>query len=238
MTRASEKIRNQLFDNQEVAFRTFQQRLIPNVAVEDMIGVRTSVLRKLAKQLQKESPDQCQEFLQDLPHRYFEENNLHGIFIEEEKDLDQALRQTEDFLPYINNWATCDIFAPKVFKKHPQEVYEKIKIWLTSDQPYTLRYGVGLLLANYLDGEFRGEMLDLVAQVPSQEYYVHMMIAWYFSTALVKQYSEAVPYLVNRKLDKKTHNKAIQKAVESRRLDNKQKEYLKGLRWKEAKARR
>lgn len=210
-------------------YKDFNKKLIPNISEDTMIGIRTPHLRQLAKNLWKEDFQKCLDFMDDLPHIYFEENNLHAFFIEEIKDLEECLKRTEQFLPYIDNWATCDTFSPKIFKKHPDILLKYIKKWLKSDRTYTVRYGIGLLLSNYLDAEFRREYLEWVCSVKSEEYYVKMMIAWYFSFALVKQYEEALPIIKEQRLEKWTHNKAIQKARESSRIAKERKEYLNTL---------
>ncbi len=219
-----------LFEMQDQKYKQFMQKLIPTVDPALVIGIRTPILRTLAKDYAKTSG--AKTFLQSLPHLYFEENNLHAFLIENLKEFDEAMAYTEAFLPFIDNWATCDIFSPKVFKKHPAEVYEKIKVWLASDHVYTIRYGVGLLLGNFLDSEFQPEMTALVANLSSEEYYVNMMIAWYFATALVKQYDAALPVLLEKRLERWTHNKAIQKALESHRVNDETKAYLRTLKIK------
>lgn len=229
-TKLEQDIRAQLFALQDLKYRDFHAKLVPTVEKDCYIGVRTPVLRKFAKVFSKQP--EAMEFLETLPHKYIEENNLHAFLIETFKDFDTALIYTEKFLPYIDNWATCDLFSPKLFKKHPNEVYEKIKLWLKSSHTYTVRYGIVSLLSNYLDSEFRPEMLDLVADIRSEEYYINMAIAWYFSIALIKQYDHALPYLKNKRLDKWVHNKAIQKAVESYRIPSETKQYLKSLKEK------
>lgn len=210
-------------------YKEFNQKLIPNVPAETMIGIRTPVLRNLAKRLFKERQAECMEFLEELPHCYFEENNLHAFLIEQMGDFEETLDRTEAFLPYIDNWATCDSFLPKVFKKRSKAMLPRIKKWLESGETYTIRYGVGLLLSNYLDTEFQPEYLEWAAAIQSEEYYVKMMIAWYFSMALVKQYDAALPLIKARRLESWTHNKAIQKARESRQISPERKEYLKTL---------
>lgn len=230
MGNAAAAIRSRLFKLQDLEYKEFVQKLIPTLDPCRVIGVRTPGLRRLAKELAG-APD-AEEFLACLPHSYYEENNLHAFLLEGVRDYERAMADTETFLPYIDNWATCDLFSPKVFRKHPGPVYEKIKVWIRSDQPYTVRYGIGLLLGNYLGEHFDREMPALVAGIRSQAYYVNMMIAWYFSMALVKQYDIALPFLTEQALTPRTHNKAIQKAIESRQIGHARKEYLKGLRVK------
>ena len=225
-------IQTRLFSFEDKGYKDFNKKLIPNIDGNTMIGIRTPVLRKFAKEFFKAEPEQVSDFIKDVPHKYFEENNLHGFFIENIKDFDEAVKETEKFLPYIDNWATCDSFSPKIFKKHHEEIYKKILVWIKSKHTYTVRYAIGLLLSNYLDEYFEPGMLELVSKIRSDEYYVNMMIAWYFSFALIKQYKTAIPYIENKKLDTFTHNKAIQKAIESYRIPNEVKELLRGMKVK------
>lgn len=222
-------IQAQLFTFQDEAYKDFNKTLIPTVDEKTMIGIRTPVLKKFAKQLFKTEPELAVAFFKMLPHRYFEENNLHAFLIANMTDFNAVVRETEAFLPFINNWATCDSFAPPVFKKHPNAVYQKVLQWIQSEHTYTVRYAIGLLLSNYLDEQFQPEMLELVSNVKSEEYYVNMMIAWYFSFALIKQYDAALPYLERQTLAPFTHNKTIQKAIESRRISPEIKNYLRTL---------
>ena len=230
MNKIEEEIRARLFELQDLKYRDFQCKLMPTVNPETVIGVRTPDMRKLAKEFSKSS--ETAEFLKILPHKYYEENNLHGHLIDTIKDYDHAVEAIDAFLPYVDNWATCDLMSPKVFKKHLPELYEKIKDWVKSDRTYTVRFGIEMLMSFYLDEHFQPEMLELVASVKSQEYYVNMMIAWYFATALAKQYDAALPFLQVQRLDKWTHNKAIQKAIESYRITDEQKAYLRTLKVK------
>jgi len=227
MSSIEEDVQSRLFELQDLKYKEFQCKLLPTVKPETVIGVRTPELRKLARKLYK-TPEAL-EFLEILPHKYHEENNLHGFLIEIIKDYDAAIAAVEAFLPYIDNWATCDLISPKVLKKQLSELYEKIKVWLRSGQTYTVRFGIEMLMSFYLDDNFRPEMLELVADVRSEGYYVKMMIAWYFSTALVKQYEAALPYIQEQRLEKWTHNKAIQKALESYRISDEAKAYLRTL---------
>ena len=219
-------ITDRLFELQDTGYRDFQSRLMPDVPKEKVIGVRTPALRKLAKELA--GTEEAAAFILQLPHKYYEEDNLHTFLICEMKDYDDCMAEVEQFLPYIDNWATCDCFTPKVFKKHRAEVYEKIKQWLGSAETYTVRFGI-VTLMDYLKTDFEKQMLSLVADIRSEEYYINMAIAWYFSMALVWQYNAALPYLTEERLDKWTHNKSIQKATESRQIDDKTKEYLRTL---------
>lgn len=225
-----EEIEARLFELQDLKYKDFQCRLIPTVNPDTVIGVRTPELRKLGKELSKR--DDIEEYLKDLPHKYYDQNNLHGFIIETGKDYDKTIQRLEAFLPYVDNWATCDLMSPKLFKKHLAELYIKIREWIDSGKTYTIRFGIEMLMSFYLDDEFKEEYLDLVAGVRSQEYYVNMMVAWYFATALAKQYDKTLPYIENHKMDKWTHNKAIQKAVESYRITDEQKLYLKTLKIK------
>ena len=222
-------IQERLFTFQDTDYKAFNKTLIPTVDEHTMIGIRMPVLKKFAKEFFKAEPEGVADFMNSVPHQYFEENNLHAFFIENISDFDTAIQETERFLPFIDNWATCDSFAPRIFKKYPDAVYQKILQWIQSDHPYTVRYAIGLLLSNYLDEQFRPEMLELVSNVRSSEYYINMMIAWYFSFALIKQYDTAISYIEKKKLDPFTHRKTIQKAVESRRISVEIKAYLKIL---------
>ena len=219
-------ITDRLFELQDTGYRDFQSRLMPDVPKEKVIGVRTPALRKLAKELA--GTEEAAAFILQLPHKYYEEDNLHTFLICEMKDYDDCMAEVEQFLPYIDNWATCDCFTPKVFKKHRAEVYEKIKQWLGSAETNTVRFGI-VTLMDYLKTDFEKQMLSLVADIRSEEYYINMATAWYFSMALVWQYNAALPYLTEERLDKWTHNKSIQKATESRQIDDKTKEYLRTL---------
>jgi len=229
MQSAQMPIQTQLFSLQDTAYKAFTQKLIPTVDEKTIIGIRIPGLRKFAKEFFKTGPAQTADFMKNLPHRYFEENNLHAFLIEHIKDFDTAIKETEIFLPFIDNWATCDSFKPPLFKKHPDAVYQKVLTWIQSAHTYTVRYAIGLLLSYYLDERFKPEMLALVSAVQSEEYYVNMMIAWYFSFALIKRYDAALPYIEKKTLSPFTHNKAIQKAIESRRISANIKAYLKTL---------
>lgn len=229
----TDEIREELFRLQDLDYRDFQSRLIPTMSTDRMIGVRTPELRKFAKELGKR-PDK-DEFLEDLPHRYYDEDQLHAFLLSEMKDYGECLAAVERFLPFVNNWATCDQMSPRVFRKHRTELLKPIRDWLVSEQPYTVRFGVGMLMEHYLDGDFDLAYPEMVARLRSDEYYVNMMIAWYFATALAKQYDAVLPFLEEQRLDDWTHNKAIQKAIESRRITPEQKAYLRGLKIKRQK---
>jgi 3-methyladenine DNA glycosylase AlkD len=224
-----EEIQKELFRLQDVQYRDFQAKLIPNIPPEAMIGVRTPALRSLAKQLARQ--EETREFLCLLPHRYFDENQLHAFILSELKDYDRCMDEVCRFLPYVDNWATCDTLIPKVFAKHHSELLQHIMVWIASDKTYTVRYAIGTLMRYFLNDEFDVKYPKMVAKVRSEEYYVNMMIAWYFATALAKQYDAVLPYIEERKLDKWTHNKTIQKAIESFRVTPEHKEYLKTLKY-------
>ena len=230
MTEAEKTVWEKLFALRDEGYRDFQAALMPTVQKKLIIGVRTPALRKLAKELSK--TPLAAEFIKTLPHKYYEENNLHAFLIEEIKDFDICVAELCRFLPFVDNWATCDMMSPKILKKYPERLLEQIKIWLLAGDTYTVRFGLGELMNCFLDENFRPEHLELAAAVRSEEYYVKMMVAWFFATALAKQYDAAAPYIENRRLEKWTHNKAIQKAVESYRVSAEQKEYLKTLKIK------
>lgn len=223
-------IRTELFKMQDMDYRDFNSKLVPTVDKESMIGIRTPELRKYAKQLGKSS--EIKEFLQALPHKYFDENQLHAFIISEIKDFKNCIAEINRFLQYIDNWETCDQLSPKIFKKHHSELFAYIKDWLKSDKVYTLRFGIGMLMEHFLDEDFDIIYPETVSKIRSDEYYVNMMIAWYFATALAKQYESIIPFIENRSLDIWTHNKAIQKALESYRISTEQKTYLRELKIK------
>lgn len=226
------KITEGLFALRDEGYRQFNAKLIPNVPMDRIIGVRTPALRSYAKSVAR-LPD-AERFLQELPHAYYEENNLHGALLSliYKNDIDEFLEALERFLPYVDNWATCDMLSPKIFKKHLPYVYKRVKKWLKSEHTYTVRFGIVTLLGYYLDEAFEPEMLRLVVDIRSEEYYIKMAVAWYFSIALVKQYDAAAAYIESRALEPWTHNKAIQKAIESRRIPPERKAYLKSLKVK------
>ena len=224
------RIREELFGLQDKEYGAFSAKLNPTIDPDTVIGVRTPALRKLAKQLIKE--DRFKEFLQDLPHDFFDENQLHAFIISEIKDYELCMEELEKFLPYIDNWATCDQMTPKVFKKHKSELLEKVKEWIASQETYIIRFGIKMLMSHFLDDNFDKKYLEMVATIRSEEYYVNMMIAWFFATALAKQYEQTLPYIEEKRLEDWTHNKAIQKAVESNRISAEQKQFLKTLKVK------
>lgn len=223
-------VQERLFELQDLKYRDFHAKLMPTVPKESVIGVRTPALRKFAKEFGR--MDGAEEFLKQLPHVYYEENNLHGFLVAEMKDFSQCIEELDKFLPYVDNWATCDLMSPKIFKKHLPEVLEKIRVWIVSGHTYVIRFGIGMLMSFYLDEEFELQYPEMVSEIRSEEYYVNMMIAWYFATALAKQYEAVLPFIENRRLDKWTHNKTIQKAVESCRINDEHKAYLKTLKIK------
>lgn len=220
-------IQKRLFSLQDLKYKDFNSKLIPNVPLEQQIGVRIPDIRLLAKEIK--NTDIAKAFLRTLPHKYFEENNLHGYLIEWVKDFDEAMELTEKFLPYIDNWATCDTVSPKVFRKNLPLLYEKIKIWLKSGDTYTIRFGVNMLMKFFLDESFNEEVLKLVCEIESEEYYVNMVRAWFLATAMAKQRETTLPYLTENRLDKWTHNKTIQKCIESYRITKEDKKLLKEM---------
>ena len=221
------EIQKLLFAKQDIKYRDFQAPLFPNIDKEKMIGVRTPELKKLAKELK--GSDIAKRFIETLPHDYFDENQLHAFLISLSKDYQTCLKEVDRFLPYVDNWGTCDQLSPKVFAKHKDELIVSIKRWIKSKHTYTVRFAIGMLLALYLDDYFKEEYMELVSTVKSEEYYINMMIAWYFTTALAKQYKTAIKYIEDKKLSPWVHNKTIQKAVESYRITDEQKDYLKSL---------
>ena len=227
----SEKtITDGLFALKDENYRRFHAKLIPDIPIDNIIGVRTPVLRKYAKEVAK--LPEANIFLESLPHIYYEENNLHGALLSllYPKDIIAFMEQLERFLPYVDNWATCDFAEPACFGKHRDELLPQIRQWIASEHTYTIRYGVGMLMRLYLDEDFNEEYLEWAAQIQSDEYYVNMMVAWYLATALAKQWNATIPYLEKRKLPDWVHRKTIQKAVESYRITAEQKVYLKSLR--------
>ncbi len=212
---------------QDVAYRAFQSRLMPTVELETIIGVRTPALRKYAKTLDSEK---AADFMAALPHTYYEENNLHGMLIERMPDYETVIAALDTFLPYVDNWATCDLISPPVFKKCRPALFGKIKGWLNAGDTYTVRFGLKMLMTHFLEEDYTPAVLPLAASVDTKhEYYLEMMQAWFFATALAKQYADALSYLEERKLAPEVHGKTIQKAVESFRITPEQKEYLKTL---------
>ena len=225
-----EKVQAELFEMQDLNYRDFHAKLMPTIDKETIIGVRTPMLRTYAKKFGKTAD--AVTFLEVLPHKYYEENNLHGLLIEQIKDYPACIAAIERFLPYVNNWATCDMITLRTMKKHLDVFIQEVYSWMASDHPYIVRFGIGMLMRYYLDEQFKPEYPEKVAEIKSDEYYVNMMRAWYFATALAKQYDQILSYLDEKKLDTWTHNKTIQKAVESYRITPEQKRYLRTLRIK------
>lgn len=225
------EIQDRLFKEQDLKYKEFHKGIVPGMDPDKLIGVRMPQIRALAKALWKEG--KAEAFLEDLPHQYFDENTLHSMLLGLEKDMEKAVACVNAFLPYVDNWAVCDGLSPAAFKKHHAELLALIPGWLASPEPYTIRFGIEMLMSHFLDDDFTPETAAMVEVIRSEEYYVNMMIAWYFATALAKQWDAVIYVLTEKKLDKWTHNKTIQKAVESYRITEEQKKYLKTLRRKE-----
>ncbi|MBE6681262.1 MAG: DNA alkylation repair protein [Ruminococcaceae bacterium] len=225
----SDEIREKLLNMQDTAYRDFHSRLIPTVDKSRVIGVRTPQLRKFSKELVKHFD--VSAFLSDLPHYFYEENNLHAFIIESFHDFDTCTAALDIFLPYVDNWATCDGLRPKCFYKNSDKLADKALFWIKDERTYVKRFGIGVLMNHFLDDKFDERFLKIVSQIESDEYYIKMMVAWYFATALAKQFDVSVLIIENRILDRWTHNKTIQKAVESYRITKEQKDYLKTLKY-------
>ena len=233
MSEIIRKVQKDLFEMQDLKYRDFHSKLMPTVEKEKVIGVRTPQLRKYTSFFLKlSSQTEIETFMHTLPHKYYEEDNLHGFIIERIKDYEECIDALNAFLPYIDNWATCDMMNPKVLKKEPERLLGQIKRWLKAKETYVVRFAMGCLMNYYLDEYFKAECPEMVAEVQSDEYYIQMMQAWYFATALAKQYNTILPYLLEHKLSMWVHNKTIQKAVESYRITTEQKDYLKTLKRK------
>lgn len=222
-------VRENLYRLQDIKYKDFHCKLIPTVEPDAVIGVRMPQLKYYAKSLKNTD---MSDFLNDLPHKYYDENNLHGLLVMGIKDYEDCVRALDTFLPYVDNWATCDLLRPISFKKNRAELIGQIKTWLSSKHTYTIRFGLEMLMLHFLDEDFKAEYLQWAAEIYSDEYYVNMMLAWYYATALAKQYEATIPYIENRRLDKWVHNKTIQKAIESYRVTDGQKAYLRTLRMK------
>lgn len=222
--------KQQLFDLGDESYKQFQCKLIPGIDPNTVIGIRIPVLRKFSVGFSK-TPD-ADTFLQQLPHQYYDENNLHGMLINRMKEP-KVFEALDSFLPFVDNWATCDLISPTVFRHPSEELTASVERWLSSEYTYTIRFGIGVLMRFYLDDRFSAEQLQRVAGIQNDAYYVRMMVAWYFATALAKQYDATIPYLENGSLDIWTHNKTIQKAIESLRIEPQQKAYLRSLKRKE-----
>ncbi len=230
MSELIQKVQKELFAMQDLKYRDFHSKLMPTVDKEKIIGVRTPQLRKYAAAFAK--TEEAAAFMEILPHQYYEEDNLHGFLIEKIRDYEKCIEALDKFLPYVDNWATCDMMSPKVLKEEPEKLMGKVKIWIKAEETYVVRFAMGCLMNYYLEENFSIECADIVADVHSEEYYIQMMQAWYFATALAKQYDAILPYLLERKLSTWVHNKTIQKAVESYRITLEQKAYLKTLKIK------
>ncbi len=226
----TDEIVKTLYLEQDLEYKDLQAKIIPTVDADAVIGVRTPQLRAYAKELSRR--EDIGQFLDELPHKYFDENQLHAFIIAGIKNYDDAMARLEAFLPYVNNWATCDQMSPKVFKKNKTDLLKHIRMWIKSKDTYTVRFGVGMLMEHFLDEDFDVKYPVMVSKIRSDEYYVNMMIAWYFATALAKQYDAVIPFIEERKLDVWTHNKAIQKSIESYRITDEQKAYLRTLKIK------
>lgn len=220
-------IKDELFSLQDISYGDFQSKLIPGIPRKSIIGVRVPEVRKLAKRLVNEK--EVSKFLKELPHKYYDENMLHGLILSEMEDYDTCITEIDNFLPFVDNWAVCDIMSPKIFKKNKAKLLKKIKEWSLSEKTYTCRFGIEMLMSHFLDADFKPEYLAIPVSVNSEDYYVRMMVAWFFATALAKQWAAAIKYIENHRLDIQTHNKAIQKALESKRITPEQKGYLKTL---------
>ena len=223
-------LQERLFAMQDKQYAAFQSKLTPGVPPESFIGIRVPALRKFAKEFAKEV--EVNDFVHQLPHKYYDENMLHSLLISQVKDYEECIRLTDAFLPYVDNWAVCDIMSPKVFAKHKAALTEKIKIWSDSRQTFTCRFGIETLMSHYLGEDFKVEYLEIPASARSEEYYVKMMVAWFFATALAKQWDATIPYIEQKRLAPWTHNKTIQKAIESYRITHEQKDYLRTLKVK------
>ena len=222
-------VRQELYRLQDTKYKAFHCGLIPNIDPDRVIGIRMPQLKAYAKSLKYAD---MSAFLRDLPHKYYEENNLHGILIMGVKDYDESLKAINTFLPYVDNWATCDMLRPISFKKHRPELLEEIKRWLSAEHTYTIRFGLEMLMLHFLEEDFKPVYLEWAAEIQSTEYYVNMMLAWYFATALAKQWEASLPYIENCCLEPWVHNKSIQKAIESYRITPEQKAYLRTLKIK------
>ena len=223
------ELQQHLFGMRDAAYAAFSAKLTPGCPASHFIGVRVPLLRTIARSFAKEEAA-SQRFLSHLPHSYYEEDMLHGMLISLVKDYDRCLDLTDRFLPYVDNWAVCDTLSPKVFAKHKAQLLENILRWSSSSHTYTCRFGLRMLMTHFLDDSFSADFLEIPAAIHSEEYYVKMMVAWFFATALAKQWEATLPYLENRQLDPWTHRKTIQKAIESYRIPPERKDYLRTLR--------
>ncbi len=221
-------IKEELSALKDEKYKAFQCALMPTVSPDKVIGVRTPELRKLSKRLWNEG--RAEEFMKSLPHTYYEEDNLHATFIEKITDFEICIAELDRFLPFVDNWATTDMMNPKVLKTEPEKLLKKAYEWMKSKDTYTVRYGIGVLMRHFLGDSFKPEYAEKVAEIKSDEYYIKMMVAWYFAEALSKQYEAILPFIKEKRLDSFTHRKAIQKATESRKIATAQKEELRSLR--------
>ena len=222
------ELQNRLFQMRDEKYAEFQAKLTPGIPPEDFIGVRVPQLRQFVKEFSRE--EEHEEFMRELPHRYYDENMLHGLLIERIRDCEECIAAIDEFLPYVDNWAVCDIMSPKILGKHKERLMEKILQWTQSAHTYTCRFGMEMLMTFFLDDDFESRYLEIPAGIVSEEYYVNMMTAWFFATALAKQWDDTIPYIEQKRLSQWVHRKTIQKAVESRRITPDQKEYLRTLR--------
>lgn len=227
MKKICKELLEELLKNQDLKYRDFSAKLTPTIDKSLFIGVRVPKLRSIAKQYAKR--ENIVDYLEELPHKYVEENTLHGLLLSEQKDYDEVVKKLNAFLPYVDNWATCDIISPKVFKKNRDKLKKDIVRWMGSKETYTIRFGIEMAMSHCLDEDFDRLLATRIAKIRSDEYYVNMMKAWYFATALAKQWDEIIPFVEKKKLDAWSHNKTIQKARESYRITPQQKEYLKSL---------
>ena len=224
------KFTKELIKLSDKEYALFSSRITPNVSQNKFLGVRVPVVRTFAKS--HFCDVETESFLKELPHTYFDENMLHGLLFEQIKDYDECIKQLDRFLPYVDNWAVCDSCNPKIFKKNKDKLIKDIYRWMKAKDTYTVRFSIGMLMGHYLDEDFKEEYLRKVSKVKSEEYYIKMMVAWFFATALAKQYDATIPYIENKVLDVWTHNKAIQKAIESYRISDSQKKHLRTLKRK------
>ena len=228
-----QEITEQLITMTDAVYKNFHGKLMPTINPDTILGVRVPLLRKFSNQLSKSlSKEEIERFMSELPHRYYEENNIHAFLIEKINDYEECIAALDKFLPYVDNWATCDMMNPKIFKKNTQKLFDKIEEWMSSSHVYTIRFGIGMLMRFYLDDNFSTQYLDMTANVVSDEYYVNMMKAWFFATALAKQYEATLPYIQQNRLDIWSHNKAIQKAIESFRVPKEHKDELRSYKRK------
>lgn len=223
-------IQERLIALQDLSYKEFHRKLIPNVNPDTILGVRVPEIRRLARSIR--GTPEAEEFLHQLPHHYYDENILHGALLSFSRSYEETVSLLEEFLPYVDNWAVCDLISPQAFRAHPAALPEQVKMWISSDHPYTIRFGLGVLMSFYLDDCFCPKYLAWAASLRSGEYYVNMMIAWYLATALAKQWEAALQYLTQNRLDPWVHSKTIQKAVESCRISPEQKAFLRTLRIK------